>query len=90
VLIPASNAVHLMLKPAVVQAVREGRFRLWAVSTVDEALELLTGLPAGTPDAQGPAAQGTVYARIAAGLQRLAQLRKEFGRSSPEAGLAES
>jgi len=80
VLIPAPNAVHLMLKPAVVQAVREGRFRIWAVGTVDEALELLTGLPAGTPDAQGQMPAGSMNARIAAGLEKLARLRKEFSR----------
>jgi predicted ATP-dependent protease len=89
-IIPASNVVHLMLKPDVVQAVREGRFRIWAVSTVDEALELLTGLPAGEPDAQGHAAEGTLHARIAAGLGQLAKLRKELGRGKPDAGSAES
>lgn len=80
VLIPAPNAVHLMLKPAVVQAVREGKFRIWAVRTVDEVLELLTGLPAGEADASGQLPEGSVNARIAAGLERLARLRKEFGR----------
>lgn len=80
VLIPAPNAVHLMLKQAVVQAVREGKFRIWAVRTVDEVLELLTGLPAGEADASGQLPEGSVNARIAAGLERLARLRKEFGR----------
>jgi len=90
VLIPAPNAVHLMLKPAVVQAVREGRFRIWAVHTVDEALELLTGLPAGAPDAQGNMPEGSMNARIAAGLETLARLRKEFGRDKPAADHGES
>lgn len=90
VLIPASNAMHLMLKPEVVQAVREGRFRIWAVGTVDEALELLTGLPAGAPDAQGNMPEGSMNARIAAGLEKLAKLRKEFTRDKPPAGSAES
>ncbi len=43
VIIPASNVQHLMLREDVVQAVREGRFKIYSVSTVDEALELLTG-----------------------------------------------
>lgn len=90
VLIPASNVTHLMLRPNVVQAVREGRFRVWAVSTVDEALELLTGLPAGVPDGQGQAPEGTLHARVAAGLVHLARLRKEFGRDKPGTGSAES
>jgi len=85
VLIPAGNVCHLMLRPEVVQAVRAGRFQVWAVSSVDEALELLTGLPAGAPDAQGQMPAGSVNARIAAGLERLAQLRREFARSKPDA-----
>ncbi len=90
VLIPAPNAVHLMLKPAVVQAVREGKFRIWAVSTVDEALELLTGLPAGAPDEKGQMPAGSVNARIATGLERLAKLRKEFSRDKGGGDSAES
>ena len=85
VLIPASNVCHLMLRPEVVDAVRAGRFRIWAVSNVDEALALLTGLPAGEPDAQGQMPEGSVNARIAAGLDKLAQLRREFARSRPDA-----
>ncbi len=85
VLIPASNVCHLMLRPEVVDAVRVGRFRIWAVSNVDEALALLTGLPAGEPDAQGQMPEGSVNARIAAGLDKLAQLRREFARSRPDA-----
>ncbi len=85
VLIPAGNVVHLMLREEVVAAVREGRFRIWAVGTVDEALALLTGLEAGTPDAQGQAPQGTVHARVAAGLERLARLRREFNAHRPDA-----
>lgn len=79
VLIPASNVCHLMLRHDVVQSVREGRFHVWAVLSVDEAMELLTGLSAGKPDAQGqwPEAD-TVNARVAAGLSKLAQVRQAF------------
>jgi lon-related putative ATP-dependent protease len=90
VLIPAANAVHLMLKPAVVQAVRDGRFRIWTVNTVDEALELLTGLPAGMADEKGRMPEGSVNARIAAGLAQLAKLRRQFSRDPPDAGASES
>lgn len=90
VLIPAGNVCHLMLRPEVVEAVRAGRFRVWAVSNVDEALELLTGLPAGAPDAQGQMQEGSVNASIAAGLDKLAKMRREFARSKPDAAGAES
>ncbi len=46
VVIPASNGQHLMLSPEVVEAVRQGLFHVYAVSTVDECLELLGGIPA--------------------------------------------
>ncbi|MDI3297853.1 MAG: ATP-binding protein [Bacillota bacterium] len=45
VILPRRNVRHLMLHPEVVEAVREGSFHLWAVSTVDEAMEILSGLP---------------------------------------------
>lgn len=46
VMIPASNAPDLMLRISVVDAVRQGKFNIWAVSNVDEGLEVLTGRPA--------------------------------------------
>lgn len=42
-----------MLRPDLVEAAAAGRFHVHAIATVDEALELLTGLPAGERDAQG-------------------------------------
>ncbi len=53
VIIPASNAGDLMLRPDVVQACAENRFHIWAVSTVQEALEIFTGMPAGTLNPEG-------------------------------------
>ena len=50
VLVPAANAARLVLRDDVVAAAAEGRFRIFAVDTVDEGIELLTGLPAGAPD----------------------------------------
>ena len=49
VLIPRQNVKNLMLKPEVVKAVEEGKFHLWAVSHVDEGIEVLTGVRAGSP-----------------------------------------
>lgn len=48
VLIPASNVKHLMLRKDVVAACADGRFRIYAVNNVDEAIELLTGVPLET------------------------------------------
>lgn len=80
VLIPHANAGHLMLRAEVVDAVRAGRFNVWTAATVDAALELLTGLPAGAPDEHGKMADGSVCALAAAGLRQLTELRRESGR----------
>ena len=47
VIIPASNVQHLVLREDVVEAVSQGRFRIHSISNIDEAIELLTGTPAG-------------------------------------------
>jgi ATP-dependent Lon protease len=53
VCIPRSNVRHLVLRPDVIDAVRESRFHVWAIDTIDEGIELLTGLPAGDLDQEG-------------------------------------
>lgn len=78
VLIPLANVCHLMLRREVVEAVRKGSFHVWAVADVDEALGLLTGLPAGRPDEKGRLPEDSVNGRVAAGLKRLTRLRREF------------
>lgn len=60
VIIPKANAGDLMLRPGVVEAVTEGRFQVFAVGTVHEALELLTGLPAGARNDAGRYPPGTL------------------------------
>ena len=80
VLIPEANLSHLMLRPEVVEAVRQKRFHVWAVASVDEAMELLTGLPAGEPDEKGEIPTDTINFRIAVQLASLAQMRQDYGR----------
>lgn len=84
VMIPASNVQHLMLREDVVQAVAEGKFHIYAVSTIEEGIELLTGVPAGEPDAEGNYPEGTVYARVQAKLQRYAEAEKEEKKKEEE------
>jgi predicted ATP-dependent protease len=69
VLIPRRNRRHLMLDPRVVQAVAQGRFHIWAADTAAEALELLTGLPFGEPDAEGHYSADTLLGRAQQTLQ---------------------
>ncbi len=78
VLIPASNVKHLMLHHRVVEAVRRGRFAIHAVSTIDEGIEILTGIKAGTRGEDGKFPDGTIGARVEAKLLTLAESRKAF------------
>ncbi len=73
VLIPASNVQHLMLRHDVVEAAAAGRFSVIPIYTIDQGIELLTGLPAGLPDATGGYAEGTINRRISARLAAFAQ-----------------
>jgi lon-related putative ATP-dependent protease len=63
VAMPAANVPHLMLSDEVVRAVEEGRFHVWALRTIDEGIELLTGVPAGERDADGAYPPGSVHRR---------------------------
>ena len=83
VLIPADNVQHLMLKDAVVNAAREGRFHVYAARTVDEAMELLTGVPAGERDAAGEFPEGTVNRRVEDRLLAFARTRRQYARQAP-------
>lgn len=88
VIIPQSNVKHLMLRDEVVKAVTEGRFHVHAVSHVDDAIELLTGVPAGRPDAQGKLPPDCVNGLVEARLVRFSAIGREYavGNRRSEAG----
>jgi predicted ATP-dependent protease len=68
VVLPAVNARNLVLRDEVAADVAAGRFHVWTVDTIDDAVALFTGLEAGTPDAQGEYPPASVYGRVAAAL----------------------
>ena len=83
VLIPAQNVDNLMLREDVVQAVREGRFHVYQVRTIDEGMELLTGMPAGElKDGEYP--EGTINYLVKQRLRQLAEVYQEFARAAGE------
>ena len=84
VIIPQSNTTHLMLRHDVVQAVKRKQFRIYAVTTVDEAIQLLTGIPAGDPIKKGGFQKNSVNARVEARLIELSEIRREFGGKGDE------
>jgi len=77
VIIPRANVSNLMLDERVLQAVRAGRFHVYAVRQVDEALGLLLGEPAGTPDGEGRFPAGSVNARVVERLREIAEMGVE-------------
>lgn len=85
VLIPESNVPHLMLKEEVVEAVREGTFHVWPVRTVDEGIEVLTGVEAGERTKDGVFPEGTVNGLADRRLRELAEKLKRFGKEEKPA-----
>ncbi|MFH0825112.1 MAG: AAA family ATPase [Pseudomonadota bacterium] len=91
VMIPKLNLGDLTLDPEVVDAVREGKFNIWAIETVDQGIELLTGMPAGEPDEDGNYPEGTLNYLVDQRLEDLSQGMKEFESDhEPEAPADES
>jgi predicted ATP-dependent protease len=82
VVIPRSNVSNLMLREEVVGAVKDGKFHIYPVSTIDEGIELLTGKQAGEQDESGKYPEGTLNFAVQARLQKLAGKVKSFSFSS--------
>lgn len=79
VLIPIQNVAELMLRNDVVKAVQDGKFHIYAVSSIDQGIEILTGVAAGERDGDGTYPKGTINALVATRLDNLAtKLREEF------------
>jgi lon-related putative ATP-dependent protease len=79
VVIPESNVKNLMLKDEVVNAVQEGKFHIWSVTSIDEGIEILTGVPAGTRLDEGRFEEGSINALVDQRLHDLAESLIEFG-----------
>ncbi|MCK4394416.1 ATP-dependent protease, partial [Candidatus Bipolaricaulota bacterium] len=82
--IPVQNVDNLMLSEEVVEAVDKGEFHIYPVSTVEEGIEILTGIPAGTLKADGTFPEGTVFARIATRLEQIRKVLKEEAEKEEE------
>lgn len=78
VLIPKSNLKHLMLRRRVRDAVAAGKFAIYAVETVNQGLEILTGLEAGEKDDAGDYPENSINGRVCAELNQLAAARRGF------------
>jgi predicted ATP-dependent protease len=81
VLIPRANVGDLMLRKDVVEAVGEGRFRIYTASTVEEGIDLLTGVEAGAPNEDGDYEGATVYGLVQKRLAKMAKDVREWLKS---------
>lgn len=78
VLIPYSNKPQLMLRKDVLEATEKDRFHVYAVKTIDQGIELLTGLPAGERQENGEYPEGTVNQKVEARLKAFSERAKAF------------
>jgi lon-related putative ATP-dependent protease len=78
VIIPVGNLPHLMLHQELIDAVKNRKFHVWAVSTIDEGMEILTGVQAGKPDRKGNYPQGTINRRVADRLEQMAEALRGY------------
>jgi lon-related putative ATP-dependent protease len=78
VVIPASNVQNLMLKEDVVEAIKEGKFHIYPVSTIDEGIEVLTGVKAGKRQPDGTFEKGTINFLVQEKLNQMADRIKEY------------
>jgi predicted ATP-dependent protease len=87
VIIPATNIKHLMLREDVREAVAAGKFAIHAIDSVDDGIELLTGLPAGQRDQQGLFPEGSLNRRVEDTLMRYSVAMQAYaspaGKGSP-------
>jgi predicted ATP-dependent protease len=86
VIIPADNVKHLMLREDVVEAVQREQFAVFAIESIDDAIEVLTGQVAGERAADGQFPTGTINRQIEDRLIEYAQMRRSFAESAGDAG----
>jgi lon-related putative ATP-dependent protease len=86
VIIPAKNIRNLMLKQQVVDAVKAGQFHIYPISTIEEGVEILTGLQAGELQPDGTYPEDTLFRKADDRLKAIAEIVKAFGKDEEGAG----
>ena len=78
VMMPVKNLKHLMLRDEVIDAVKDGQFHIWAVSTIDEGIEVMTGIEAGQKKAGAGYPEGSINYKVDKNLREMANRLKNF------------
>ena len=86
VIIPKANIRNLMLRSELVEAVRDGAFRIYAVSSIDEGIEVLTGIEAGEKDEDGKYAEDTIHFMVERRLEVMSRRARSATRTSNQTG----
>jgi lon-related putative ATP-dependent protease len=84
VMMPSKNLKHLMLRDEVIEAVKSGKFHIWAVSTIDEGIEVLTEVEAGQRKDGGGYPEGTINYKVDHNLKEMANKLRYFSISSKD------
>jgi lon-related putative ATP-dependent protease len=84
VMIPHQNVSNLALSDEVIEAVRQGKFHIYPVKTIDQGIEILTGTPAGEPGADGSYPAGTVNALVSQKLKEYTDTLIKLSKSSED------
>ena len=82
VIIPRTNVGNLMLREDIRRAVEEGKFHIYAIDTVDDGIEILTGIPAGKADSKGNYPKGTVNYQVKKSLDEYYQRYVKFAKET--------
>ena len=85
-MIPHQNISNLTLDDEVIAAVRDGKFHIWPVATIDEGIEILTGVPAGEKGADGAFPPGTIHHLVGKQLAAYTETLIKMGKSAEEPG----
>lgn len=78
VIIPVQNVANLNLSDEIIEDVKKGNFHVYAISSIDEGIELLTGVPAGKKDANGKFPAGTINYLVQEKLKKFARVSKDL------------
>ncbi len=84
VLIPTSNIQHLMLREDVRESARRGEFHIYAYAHADQAIEILTGIPAGELNDKGEYPPGSINQRVEARLMELEDIKEKAARANKD------
>jgi len=84
VIIPEKNVRNLMLKQEAIDSVKAGQFHVWPISTVEQGIEILTGMEAGTLQPDGTYPEGTLFRKVDERFLEIAEIVKKFAKEEEE------